>query len=138
MIKTTKIILDPEKFSKQEIIGENIWQRAQDQLDKWANELDAKIPGYCKVDFTIVYADENVYEGRIDVKNFMSDSYVGMGNNLSLHVLQFMKFASGEGKPRQMTQEQYEMVLNRAAEKNSAEHRKFARDFHLNYEVGQI
>lgn len=78
------------------------------QLRVWSNTAPEK-GGYDKCDFTI--EDEALgidYAGRYDLKHWRDEA-----PSLQNHVLGFLSYVAGKGKPYYMDQEQYDRAVSR-------------------------
>ena len=86
--------------------ADKVWQTANSTLRAWA--YSAPEDGYDKCDFSITFADGEIYEGRYDLVHWSKKMA-----DLSLHVKNFVEFGAGVKKPEHLTDRQYRTIQNR-------------------------
>lgn len=88
------------------IVGDRIFASAFAVLLGWSHTAPEEWEGVHKCDVYIHFDDGKVYQSRYELRQ---------NNNRSLpdYIGNFLLFASGECKPHQWTQQQYDMVLGR-------------------------
>ncbi len=126
-IKMQKLIIVWSEGLADENIEYDSWYNFNVELQKIANEHDADgyTGAYAKTKFQIVWNDGEVYEGRLDV-NTKDDTNVGQ------HVLDFLKFHTGEFQPAHMSDEDYQSYLSMSG---GNEAQQEARDYIAKYEI---
>ena len=85
---------------------------------------------YDKTNFTITFADEGTYNGRLDIQHFTMP-YPGNENDLAQHVNSLCRFYTGELCPNHMTEEDYQNTVNNLG----PEIRKEYADFLETYDI---
>lgn len=75
------------------VVGDNLWQRANEILQRWGTTAPEKGEGYDKCDFKVTFDDGEEYEGRFDLQSSGRDTD---GCNLSEHIVGFLKIFCGE------------------------------------------
>jgi len=84
--------------------------------------------GYDKVDFWITFEDGYVYQGRYDLKHYLTEF-----PNLRKHVYDHVSFHAGIRKPHWQTDEQYAQCMELYRE-----HIPDYLDFYNNYDLGGL
>ena len=78
--------------------------------------------GYDKHDFTVVFADGETYEGRLDAKANGDDC------DVQAHIRDYVRFLAGQQQPARMTAAQYEEYV--------ADDKAEAAAFRAKYDLG--
>jgi hypothetical protein len=89
------------------VIGDNLWQRADEILQSWGKTAPNKGEGYDKCDFKVTFDDGEEYEGRFDLQAGGKDTG---GCGLSGHIVGFLRIFCGEIVPKWV----YESPSNKA------------------------
>lgn len=89
--------------------GPACWQKASAWLRGQSHTFPAT-GGYDKHDLKIVFADGEVYEGRLDCKSSQCED---PDLDVAAHVYRFLAFMAGKWRPPHMTPEQYNAFLAR-------------------------
>lgn len=81
------------------------FQQASLILATWARTAPAT-GGYDKCDFWVTWEDGETYQGRVDLERKHSTGY-----DLRRHMLDFLRFYTGERRPYHLTPDQYKRAL---------------------------
>lgn len=105
-IKMEKIVILWSEGLYEENVTFTSWKAFNAQLHEIAqqHDKDGYTGAYAKTKFALTWADGEVYEGRLDV-NTRSDTNVGQ------HMLDHLRFYTGQYCPSHMEQEQYQAII---------------------------
>ena len=115
------------------VIGDNLWERANEILQKWG--LTAPEVGYDKCDFKVTFDDGEEYEGRFDLQLGGRDTD---GSTLNEHILDFLRVFCGELVPEWANKSpknraEWDKVLSLREQGGEAE---MARQYLAKYDFG--
>lgn len=85
--------------------GVTAFERATAQLRAWSHTAPGKGGGYDKCDFTVTFADGEVYRGRYDLHHMEVEV-----PDLAAHVRGEVEFYTGDHKPAHLSVADYERV----------------------------
>jgi hypothetical protein len=106
------------------------FQEAQAVLTKWGHTAP-KNGGYDKVDFSVVWQDDEPYNGRYDM---VYGGHESDGATLASHISNFLTFLAGTRKPDHMKEQDYQNCIARYVKENP-NHIKEVKDFLEKYAI---
>ena len=95
-------------------VNVNSFAEAQAVLVKWGHTAP-KTGGYDKVDFYVIWQDDEHYEGRYDM---IYGGYEHGGDSLAQHIHSFLTFMNGTRKPAHMKEQDYKDYIARQTKEN--------------------
>ncbi|MFK7678774.1 LPD25 domain-containing protein [Bacillus sp. Wb] len=117
--ETTKIKVESIEFvwSESAEIEDGLTVKSFKEANDIINKIARKAPEngcYDKTKFLITFEDGKTYEGRLDIENKHFMNYT-----LSSHIIDHCTFYTGENKPSHLTEEEYQLHVDRAEMKES-------------------
>lgn len=115
------IILWSEAFCEENLVFDS-WQSTNKKLKEIS---DMTSSSYTKTKFQVHWQDGNVYEGRLDIEAN------GFDTNIGQHMIDFLKFYSGQHCPKGMSSGQYKQHLAIFSKKDMDDNKSYLEKYNI-------